>query len=101
MKSTKGAKFGVSPAPSRASCASCLNRAVVEGPAGAGQDGRSRGSWSILEGGRRLHGLGQALLQARQPRRLILDDQGVDDFVERFAVHHLGQVVEGQVDAVV
>src|SRR3954469_4158112 len=34
-------------------------------------------------------------------RRLVLRDQGSDDLVERFALYHLRQLVEGEIDAVV
>ena len=37
----------------------------------------------------------------RQQLGLVLGDQRVDDLVQRLALHHLGQIVERQVDAVV
>src|SRR5215217_6210330 len=43
----------------------------------------------------------ELVFEAGQAVGLILVDQRVDDVVERLALHDLGQVVEGQVDAVV
>ena len=37
----------------------------------------------------------------RQQLGLMLGDQRVDDLAQRFAFHHLGQIVERQIDAVI
>jgi len=40
-------------------------------------------------------------LHRSEPRRLVLGEEGVDDFVEGFAAHHFVDLVERQADAVV
>ena len=37
----------------------------------------------------------------RQQRGLMLGDERIDDLIQRLALHDLGQLVEGQIDAMV